>query len=88
MCQVASFPSTLRFTYSLCRLFIKSKNQIQKLKEAGYFRYKLEKVCFQYNTAYGGYKKFTRVMNHDKVLFDKTFEIVSNQRYDGSASII
>ena len=65
----------------------KIKEWIKKIKEAGDWRYiyqnKLDKGCFQHDRAYGGLKPLTRRTTSEKILRDKAFNIVKNQKYDG-----
>ena len=50
----------LQFTCSACGRFTKSKERIQKYKETGdskyIYRNKLDKACFQNDTAFGDFK--------------------------------
>ena len=52
------------FTYSVRGPFTKNKERIQKLKETGYTNYiyknELDKACFQYDMAHGGFKDLGR----------------------------
>ena len=77
----------LRFTYSACGPFIKSKEKIQKFKETGDSRYiyqkKVDKSCFQHDMTYGDFKDSPRRTAFDKVLRDKAFNIAKNTKYDG-----
>ena len=43
----------------------------------------LDKACFQHDMAYGKSKGLIKRTQSDKVLKDKVFKIVSNQKYDG-----
>ena len=65
----------------------KIKEWIKKIEEAGDWRYiyqnKLDKGCFQHDRAYGGLKPLTRRTTSEKILRDKAFNIVKNQKYDG-----
>ena len=74
------------FTYSACMPFTKN-SRIQKFKETGdtsyIYKNELDKACFQHNMAYGDSKDLARRTFSDKVLRDKTFKIVSDQKYDG-----
>ena len=74
----------LGFTYSACGPFTKSKERIQKFKEAGDSRYiyqnKLDKACFQYDKAYEDFKYLTRRAASGKLLRDKTFDIAKNPK--------
>ena len=75
------------FTYSACGPLTKNKERIQKFNETGYSRYiyenELDKACFQYDMAYGGFKNFKKRTAADKVLRDKAFNIAKNPIYDG-----
>ena len=42
----------------------------------------LIKACFQHDMAYGKSKDLIKRTQSDKVLKDKAFKIVSNQKYD------
>ena len=72
------------FTYSACGPRTKNKERIQKLKEAGDWRYiyrnELVQDYFQDNVAYGGFKNLPRRTVADKVLLDKAFNIARNSR--------
>ena len=52
------------FTYSACGTFTKSKERIQKFKEAGdakyIYRNELDKACFQHDMAYGDFKDLAK----------------------------
>ena len=52
------------FTCNVCWPFTKNKKRIQKFQETGDLWYidqnKLDKSCFQYHVAHGGFKKLTR----------------------------
>ena len=60
------------FTYSVCRAFTKNKERIQKFKETGDTNYiyknELDKTCFHYDMAYGGFTDLKRRTFSDKVL--------------------
>ena len=43
----------------------------------------LDKACFQHDMTYGKSKGLIKRTQSDKVLKDKVFKIVSNQKYDG-----
>ena len=51
-------------TYSTCRPFTKNEERIETFKETVDSRYiyqnKLDKACFQHDTAYGDFKDLTR----------------------------
>ena len=75
------------FTYSTSGPFTKNKERIQKCKETGDSRYiyqnELDKVCFQYDMAYGDFKDLTKRTISDKILRDKAFNIAKDLEYDG-----
>ena len=76
-----------QFVYSVCGLFTKSKERIQKFKETGdtsyIYKNELDKACFQHDLAYGDFKDLPKRTAADKVLRDKAFKIASVQKYDG-----
>ena len=76
-----------RFTYSVCGPFTKNKKRIQKFKETGdtYYIYKneLDKARFQHDMGYGDFKDLKKRTTADKVLRDKAFKIVCDQKHDG-----
>ena len=63
---------------------------MRNFKEAGNSRYiyqnEGDKVCFQYDMAYGDFKNWTRRTTSDKILRDKAFNIAKNSKYDGYQS--
>ena len=65
----------------------KNKKRTQKFNETEDFQYisqnELNKACFQHDMAYGYFKDLTRKTAADKVLYDETFNIVKNLKYDG-----
>ena len=75
------------FTYSACGPFSKNKERIQRFKETGdtdyIYKNKLDRTCFQHDTAYGDFKDLAKRTVADKLLRDKAFEIASDQKYDG-----
>ena len=75
------------FTYSACGLFTRNKQRIQKFMQAGdtnyIYRNELDKTCFQHDMAYSKYKDLERRKQSDRVLKDKSFQIVNNPKYDG-----
>ena len=85
-----------RSTYSACGPFTENKERIQKFKETGGANYiyknELDKVCFQHQMAYGGFKNLKRRTFSDKVVRDKAFNIAKNPKYDiyqrGLASMV
>ena len=66
---------------------LKHKEKIKKIKETADSRYiyqnELDKACFQYDIAYGDFKRLDRRSAADKVLYDKAFDIAKNPKYDG-----
>ena len=73
------------FTYSVCGLFTKSKERIQKFMETGNTISKndLNKAYFQHDMAYGKHKDLTKITQSNKVLGNKAFKIANNPEYDG-----
>ena len=75
------------FTYSAFGQFTKSKDRIEKFMQTENtdFIYKNEhnKVCFQYDMAYGKSIGLVKRTQSDKVLRDKAFKIASDPKYDG-----
>ena len=63
------------FTYSACVPFAKNNERIKIFKETRDSRYtyqkELDKVCFQYDIAYGDLKDLNRRTAADNVLRDK-----------------
>ena len=74
------------FTNSTSRPFTKNKKRIKNFKETGNSRYiyqnELDKVCFQYDMAYGDFKDLNRKTATDKALRDKAFNIAKIPKYD------
>ena len=75
------------FSYSAYGPFTKNKERIQKFKETADTSYisknELNKTCFQHDMTYGDFKDLTKRTAADKVLRNKTFKIVSDQKNDG-----
>ena len=75
------------FSFSVCRLFSKNKEPIQKFKETGGSNYiyqnKLDKVCFQHDMAYEDFKYLPKRTIADKISCDKAFNIAKNPKNDG-----
>ena len=67
---------------------LKTKKEYKnyKKKTTGDWTYiyqnKLDKACFQHDTAYGNFKDLPRRTAYDKVLCDKAFNIAKNQKYE------
>ena len=76
-----------QFTYSACGPFSKYKQRIQKFKETGDTNYiyknELDKACFAHDAAYSVCKGLTKRTVADKILRDKSFNIVKDPKYDG-----
>ena len=76
-----------RFTYSACGPFTKHKERIQKFKETGDTNYiyknELDKACFAHDAAYFDSKDLTKRTVAGKVLRNRAFNIVKDQKYDG-----
>ena len=74
----------LGFTYSVCGLFTKLKERIQKFKETRdskcIYQSKLDKTCFQRDMAYGDFKDLPRRTIPDKVLCNEAFNIAKNPK--------
>ena len=70
------------FTYSACGPFTRNKKRIQKFKETGDSRYiyknELDKVFFQHDMAYGGFKYLSKRTAADKVLKNKAFNFAKD----------
>ena len=47
------------------------------------YRNKLDKACFQHDSAYADHKDLINRTEADKVLRDKAYDIASNPEYDG-----
>ena len=75
------------FTCSARGIFTKTKERIQKFKEAGDLRYiyqiELYYSCFQHDVVYRDFINLARITASDKVLHDKAFNIAKNLKYDG-----
>ena len=72
------------FTYSPCGPITKNKEKIKGTGDSRYiYQNELDKVCFQHDIAYGGFKRWNK---------GKAFNIVKNPKYDryqhGIASLI
>ena len=76
-----------RFVYSACGPFTRHKERIKEFKRTGDTRYtyrnKLDKACFQHDSAYADHKDLINRTKVDKVLKDKAYDIASNPEYDG-----
>ena len=76
-----------RFVYSACGPFTRHKERIKEFKRTGDTRYiyrnKLNKACFQHDSAYADQKDLINRTEADKVLRDKAYDIASNPKYNG-----
>ena len=76
-----------QFVYSACGPFTRHKERIKKFKQTGDTRYiyrnKLDKACFQHDSAYADHKDLINRTEANKVLRDKVYDIASNPEYDG-----
>ena len=77
-----------RFICSVYEPFTKTKEKLQQFKETGYslhiYQKELDKACFEFDMAYGGFKDLPRTTASDKVLRDKALNIAKNKKkYDG-----
>ena len=76
-----------RFVYSACGPFTKHKERRKEFKRTGDTRYihriKLDKACFQHDSAYADHKYLINRTEAEKVLRDKAYDIASNPKYDG-----
>ena len=76
-----------QFVYSASGPFTTQKERIKKFKQTGDTRYiyrnKLDKACFQHDSAYANHKDLINRTKSDKVLRDKAYNIASNPEYDG-----
>ena len=81
------FLKQLRFTYSACGPFTKSKERIEKFTHTGntdfIYRNELDKAWFQLDMAYGKSIELAKRTQSDKILSDKVFQIMSDPKYDG-----
>ena len=68
------------FTYSPCGPFTKNQERIQKFKITGdtsyIYKNELDKSCFQHDMAYGDFRDIARRTASDKVLRNKTFNML------------
>ena len=75
------------FTYSVCGLFTRNKERIEKFMGTGntnfIYRNELDKACFQHGMAYSKSKDLAKRTQSHKVLRDKAFKVASDPRYDG-----
>ena len=76
-----------QFVYSDCGPFTRHKEIIKEFKRTDDTRYiyrnKLDKACFQHDSAYADHKDLINRTEADKLLRDKAYDIASNPVYDG-----
>ena len=76
-----------QFVYSACGPFTRHKERIKEFKRTGdtrdTYRNKLDKACFQHDSAYADPEHLINRTEADKVLRDKAYDIASNPEYDG-----
>ena len=76
-----------QFVYSVCGPFTRHKERIKKFKQTGDMRYiyrnKLDKACFQHDSAYADHKDLINRTEADKVLKNKAYDIANYPEYDG-----
>ena len=76
-----------QFVYSACGPFTRHKERIEKFKQTGdtrsIYRNKLDKACFQHDSAHADHKDLINRTEADKVLRDKAYDRASNPEYDG-----
>ena len=79
-----------QFVYRACGPFTRHKERIKEFKRTGdtlyISRIKLDKACFQHDSAYADHKDLINRVKSDKVLRDKAYNIASNPEYDGYQS--
>ena len=67
-------------------MYKRTKKEFFKFKETEDSQYiyqnKLNKAYFQHDMAYQDFKDLTRRLASDKILREKAFNIVKNQKYD------
>ena len=75
------------FIYSACGSFTKHHGRIQKFREADnlkhLYRNELDEACFAHDAACSDRKDLAKRTISDKILKNKTYEIVRNGKYDG-----
>ena len=67
-----------RFVYSACGPFTRHTGDTRYI-----YRNKLDKACFQHDSAYADHKDLINRTEADKVLRDKAYDIANNPEYDG-----
>ena len=76
-----------RFIYSVCVIFNKNCERIQKFTGIGnskhLYRNELDKACFSHKVAYSDSKDLAKRTISDKILKDGAYETARNHGYDG-----
>ena len=76
-----------QFVYSAGGHFTRHKERTKKFKQTGdtcyIYRNKLDKTCYQHDSAYADHKDLINRTKSDKVLKDKAYHIASYPEYDG-----
>ena len=76
-----------KFSYSVCRLFTKHCEKIQKFTGTGnlkhLYRNEFDKSCFDHDAAYSDSKDLAKATISEMILKDRAFEIAKNCKYDG-----
>ena len=77
----------IQFVYSAWGPFTRHKERIEKFKQTCDTRYiyrnKLDKACFQHDSADADHKDLINRTEADKILRDKAYDIAINPEYDG-----
>ena len=75
------------FTCSACSPFTENKERIENFMQTGHtdfiYRNRLDKACFEHDTAYGKSEDLVKSTQSDRVYKDKAFKIAINPKYDG-----
>ena len=75
------------FKHSVCGLFTKNKERIQKFKETCnsrcIYQNERDKACFQHDMGYGDFKDLIRRTTSDKILHYEDLNISKNPKFDG-----
>ena len=75
------------FTYSVCGLFSKPRERMQKFRETGNLKHlhrnELDKACFAHDAAYSDRKDLAHRTISNKILKDRADDIAKSRKYDG-----
>ena len=75
------------FKHSVCGLFTKNKERIQKFKETcnsrSIYQNERDKACFQHDMGYEDFKDLIRRTTSDKIVHDKDLNISKTPKFDG-----